>query len=308
MGGENLLVNLNSIAVTLKDWNVSNFGNIFKKKRKLLGRLSGIQNALARGAHTRLLKLETKLQELDEVPKWEELYWFQQSREDWITSGNLNTTFYHASLVMKRGRNRIFMLQDNEGNWVQDPDSLKLMVHNFYSNLFSADWECNLSLALHGCFPLPCWTTSDLIHASFSKEEVKVAVFAMAPYKATGPDGFHTGFFQRCWDVVGDAVCKLFFDFFRTGSIPGSINEILLALILKVSNPVSVTQFLPISLCNVIFKILTKTTTNRLKCLMYKVVSPHQSSFVPGRQISDNIIIFQEVLHSLRTRKRKEGA
>ena len=55
------------------------------------------------------------------------------------------------------------------------------------------------------------------------------------------------------------------------------------------------------------YKIITKTLTNRLKELMPFLTSQNQCSFVPGRQISDNIVIYQEVLHSMRSRTLGNG-
>lgn len=95
----------------------------------------------------------------------------------------------------------------------------------------------------------------------------------------------------------------LFLD--RSGVLQNGINEILLALISKVTNPTFVSQFHPISLCNVTFKIITKTMMNCLKWLIQEVVSPYHILLVPGRQISNNIIVFEEVLHSVRTKKGK---
>lgn len=60
------------------------------------------------------------------------------------------------------------------------------------------------------------------------------------------------------------------------------------------------TQFRPISPCNVTYKLVTKMLVHWLKHLIGEVVSPNQGSFVPGSQITDNIIIFQEIIHSLR--------
>ena len=67
-------------------------------------------------------------------------------------------------------------------------------------------------------------------------------------------------------------------------------------------------QLMSISLCNVGYKVITKTMTNRLKDIMASVIAPNQSSFVPGRQITDNLIINQEVLHSMRTKKSGKGS
>ena len=66
-------------------------------------------------------------------------------------------------------------------------------------------------------------------------------------------------------------------------------------------------QLRPIGLCNVAYKAITKAIVNRLKPILAKLIAPTQSSFVPGRQISDNIIIVQEMLHSMRQKKGSTG-
>lgn len=304
----NLINNLEVTANTLGTWNMDTFGNIFRRKRKILARLAGIQRAIANAAPTRILKLETKLQlELDEILKQEELLWFQQSREDWITSGDLNTRFYHASLLTKKKRRKISIFQDGEGNWIQDQKAIRILVQNFYTALFAANENCDVTAVIQRGFPALSEDTLNNLIKPLSREEVKAAVFVMSPYKAAGPDGFHAGFYQNCWSIVGDSVSKFVIDFLNTSELP-NVNDIMIALILKVDNPTLISQFRPISLCNVIFKIITKTLINRLKKLLQEVISPFQSSFVSGRQISDNIIILQEVLHSFRTKKGKEKA
>ena len=125
------------------------------------------------------------------------------------------------------------------------------------------------------------------------------------PFKASGPDGFHAFFFQRCWLVIGEDVCNVVIQVLRGGPMPLGLNDTFITLIPKVPNVERVTQFRPIGLCNVVYKLITKCIVNRLKGVLSDMISPIQSSFVPGRQITDDVIIMQEVLHSMR---RKTGA
>jgi len=138
----------------------------------------------------------------------------------------------------------------------------------------------------------------------FSTREVVLALKDMKPLKAPGPDGFHAFFYQTCWPVVGDEVCDVVLGVLLGNPLPPGLNDTYITLIPKVPNAERVTQFRPIGLCNVVYKLITKCIVNRLKKLLPDMISPVQSSFVPGRQITDNVIIMQEVLHSMR---RKTG-
>lgn len=66
-------------------------------------------------------------------------------------------------------------------------------------------------------------------------------------------------------------------------------------------------QFRPISLCNVAYKTITKMITSRLRSCLQTLVGPAQCSFIPKRQSHDNIIIAQEIFHSMRSKGGKKG-
>jgi hypothetical protein len=86
------------------------------------------------------------------------------------------------------------------------------------------------------------------------------------------------------------------------------INATFIALIPKVASTAYVTEYKPISLCNVLYKLIAKMLANRLKQLLPFIISINQSAFVPGVLIMDNVLVAYEALHSMDTRmKGKKG-
>lgn len=109
--------------------------------------------------------------------------------------------------------------------------------------------------------------------SEFTMEEVSQALNQMAPNKASGPDGFSADFFQQNWETVQLEVCNAALHFFNTGQLDAAINTTNIALMIQ--NPVSVSDFRPISLCNVLYKMISKVLANRLKGMLPSIIAPY---------------------------------
>ncbi|XP_058732849.1 uncharacterized protein LOC131604425 [Vicia villosa] len=144
--------------------------------------------------------------------------------------------------------------------------------------------------------------------AIYTEEEVKTALFQMNPLKAPGPDGLPALFFQKYWHIVGHEVCKLVLDILNNQKHPGIINNTHIVLIPKCKNPVKPQDFRPISLCNVVMKLVTKVIANGLKEILPEIIDEEQSAFVKDRPIMDNALIAMECFHWLKKKvKGKKG-
>ena len=120
----------------------------------------------------------------------------------------------------------------------------------------------------------------EILSREFSADEIKAALFQMEPTKAFGPDGMNALFYQKFWHIVGNDVTTVALDFLNFGIIVLEINYTHIVLISKVKSSEKISDYRPISLCNVIYKIISKVLANRLKQILPHVISPSQSAFV----------------------------
>lgn len=119
----------------------------------------------------------------------------------------------------------------------------------------------------------------------------------MHPDKALGPDGFNPAVYQHIWNLCGPDIFHTAYKWLEQGMFPTSLTDTNVVLIPKCDNPEDMRDLHPISLCNVVYKIVTKVLANRLKkvipCCIYEV----QSAFIEGRAILDNAMIATEIVH-----------
>ena len=95
----------------------------------------------------------------------------------------------------------------------------------------------------------------------------------MHPTKAPSPNHMSPIFFQKYWDVVGHNVTNSILQILNTGCMPNGWNETYICLIPKVSSPQKISEFRPISLYNVLYKIVAKVLANKLKLILLEVIS-----------------------------------
>lgn len=108
-------------------------------------------------------------------------------------------------------------------------------------------------------------------------------------------------FLKKFWSIMRDDVMKLFHNFANNAVDLRDLNYTYLVLIPKIQQATRMTEFWPISLCNTIYKLLSKVLCSHLRSALPHLIDPSQSALVGGHLITDNAIVTFECFHDLLT-------
>ncbi|XP_073354989.1 uncharacterized protein [Aegilops tauschii subsp. strangulata] len=200
---EGLRDKLHAISGNLGRWNKETFGLVQKEIKALTAELERLRSEPTRvGPTLAELKVNEKLVE------WyhrEELMWRQRSRIEWLSAGDRNTRFFHLRESMRRKKNMIKALANSPGAIIDDPAELRVMVADFYKNLYTSEGVSDMDRVLQH-----------------------------VPDKSPGPDGFPAHFYQRHWDLCRDEVTNVVLIIVRGEESAESVNDTVLVVIPKV--------------------------------------------------------------------------
>jgi hypothetical protein len=235
----------------------------------------------------------------------EEEYWRQRGRVRWALQGDANTAYFH---VVANGRHRKCLISylETDGGTILGKLEIQERIYAFYRQLLGTEVARSRGLAMDA------WEAharvSDEENANlaltFSEEELEGVIKAMKTDKAPGQDGFPVAFFHKCWPLVKHRVLHILHDFILGSMHISRLNFGVLSLIPKENNADRITQFRPIALINVIFKIISKAFAMKLDPIAHWIISPNQSSFIKGRCILDGVLSLQEIVHELKAKKQ----
>ena len=229
--------------------------------------------------------------------------WRQRSRINWFQNDDRNTGFFHAKALARHRKNLMEGLLDDDGVWQVEEDKMEEITIGYFRVLFSTSNPMDFSNLLLAVQPKVTQVMNEWLVQPFVECEVNGTLKQMYPLKAPKPDRMPLLFFQHFWSTSSAMVTKTILDFLNFGISPPNFNETHITLVLKIKEPKKITDYRPISLCNVVYKISLKAIANRLKQILPLIISDIQSAFVHGRLITDNVLVAFETMHHISQKK-----
>ncbi|GKA24782.1 hypothetical protein Tco_0710815 [Tanacetum coccineum] len=286
--------------VILGTWNhlFSGF-YMYQNVKKLRFELDVVQRALDLDPSNNTLHEEeaVNVQAFNEAILLEEMFLRQKAKIDWLREGDSNSAYFHKAVKSRVSRSRIDVVSNSDGVLFENEHVPEAFVAHYEVFLGHPSTVSDVIMTDLFLTRLDVNNANDIIRM-VSDTEIKNAMFSMGNEKSPGPDGFTAAFFKEAWEIVGKDVILAVHEFFINGKLLKKMKHTIIALIPKVSPPVRVNDFRPISCCNVLFKCISKIIANRIKSSLKVLISPNQSAFVPGRSIADNILLTQEIMHN----------
>ncbi|KAM6574521.1 hypothetical protein CsatA_022848 [Cannabis sativa] len=297
---------LDKCGAALNNWNKARKKEMHTRIKEYEDKIATLSNRIDHTGWNQLKELERSYNVyLDK----EEKFWKQRSRALWLKEGERNTKFFHRKANSRKKKNSITGLLDQNAQWVYGNRMVGRVACNYLQQLFTAQPASADELKeFQSMVPNKISReTNEYLIAPFTKDDVVQAMRDIHPHKAPGNDGMPGLFHRKFWPIIGEDVTTVCLGILNEGKSVEAINDTLICLIPKLPKPIQMSEFRPISLCNVVYKIVAKCLAGRMKHSLHQAISEVQSAFVRGRLIQDNAIIGYESLHSMKMKRFGNG-
>eukprot|EP00253_Pinus_taeda_P012292 PITA_12292 len=257
------------------------------------------------GDKTRLIALENQRASL---LKQQEESLRLHSRAIWLKAGDENSKFFHNFAKGRKVSNTIWSLPHPEGGMADNFNKLSQLGTAHFRGLFRNPPGANLVEIIEVASHFPRFVNeedSEELMNPVTMEELESTLKWFKKDKSPGPDGWTIEFYLDFFEQIGQDLLSVIEECRISGSLYHAINSTFIALIPKTDSPSSFDDFCPISLCNVLYKIISKIIANRLRPILSTHNAPHQFAFLEDRQIHEAIGSAQEALHSIWTKHLK---
>jgi len=287
----------------LRDWNKEEYGRMDTRITTLM---EDIEELDVKGEATQLNEEDVRIRKEKFITLWSLLkakdsLLFQRSRVKWLKEGDANTSFFHNNVKARSKGNAVKALKVND-EWFQAPVEVRRVVVEYFTSQVMTDGSVRPTLDE---VPFDMLTDEQILITPFMGEEIEEVVKLSDGNKSPGSDGFNFAFIKKFWPLLKDEVRIMFDQFHANEVIPKSLLAYFVTLIPKVSSPMTLKDFRPISLLGCLYKLLAKVLTKRLASVMDSIISKSQSAFIKGRNLVDGVLVANELVDFAKKTKSK---
>ncbi|XP_040928666.1 transposon TX1 uncharacterized 149 kDa protein [Betta splendens] len=221
-----------------------------------------------------------------------------RSRFQSVTDMDAPSRFFF-SLEKRNGQNKsIHSLRSAAGVILEEPGDIRRRAVEFYRDLFQSEYTEDEEGIDFFCGALPQVSeeTNDVLDMDISLQELSTALQGIKGGRAPGLDGLTVEFYKTFWCDLGADFLSVVHESLAGNLLPLSCRRAVLTLLPKKGDLQDIRNWCPVSLLCTDYKILSKTLANRLREVMDQIVHQDQTYCVPGRLITDNIILIRDIL------------
>ena len=248
----------------------------------------------ANGEHGSLCGVEVELrkkkfQEMWRLLRSKDASMFQRSKSKWLKDGDANSKYFHTCVKARASRNSLKAIKV-DGTWVEKPTKVRKVVVDYFRNqVADTHWE---RPTLDGVdFATLSGEDNRDLNSPFSMLEIEEVIKTSDGNKSPGPDGFNFAFFKYFWYLLKHEIHIMFDQFYANEVLPKSFLSFFVTLIPKVSAPLSLNQYRPISLLGSLYKLFSKVLAKRLAKVINSIISISQSAFLKERHLVDGVLV-----------------
>ncbi|KAL9677441.1 hypothetical protein QQ045_005671 [Rhodiola kirilowii] len=206
-----------------------------------------------------LLSLETEAaKEFRKLKRYQIIFYQQRTKMQWIKDGDINSRFFHSVIKGRRSRNNIKAVRLADGSISSERNRIHSVFSNYFQSLLGysvdPDLVCKVTIS-SGKLVEDEWCRGLIREAT--DEEIWKALNAIGVDKSPGPDGFSASFFKRNWNLIATELCNSIRHYLGHNDLPKGINSTALALIPKHNSAMHPEEYIPISCCTVVYKIIS---------------------------------------------------
>lgn len=207
-----------------------------------------------------------------------------RSKFKWMEVGDSCSKEFFASKKTRSSASRITELEDEHGTKHMSQKDLENICQHYYEKLYKARPQVNINEAegeklLQYLDKRLTPSMCEDLKKNITSGELRKALFDMKLGKSPGPDGITCEFFPEYWGLVGDEFTNMVLESIAIGKFPSGVTKGMIALLHKGGSRAVLTNWRPISLLNISYKIYAKALQLRLQPVLMDVISPEQSAF-----------------------------